>query len=145
MKPENVTFEQAPSVPIAALTALQGLRDKGRIQAGQTVLINGAAGGVGTFAVQIAKSFGAEVTGVCRTGNVEMVRGHAAAYAPPHAKQHGGVPLPPAVTNWGQIRSFSEAWRSTSRASHGGSSGGRHGGQSANLNNIPPLYVPERG
>src|SRR5215472_13514359 len=57
MKPENVTFEQAASVPIAALTALQGLRDKGRIQAGQTVLINGAAGGVGTFAVQIAKSF----------------------------------------------------------------------------------------
>ena len=74
MKPENVTFEQAASVPIAALTALQGLRDKGRIQAGQTVLINGAAGGVGTFAVQIAKSFGAEVTGVCRTGNVGMVR-----------------------------------------------------------------------
>lgn len=74
MKPENVTFEQAASVPIAALTALQGLRDKGRIQAGQTVLINGAAGGVGTFAVQIAKSFGAKVTGVCRTGNVEIVR-----------------------------------------------------------------------
>ena len=74
MKPENVTFEQAASVPIAAVTALQGLRDKGQIQVGQTVLINGAAGGVGTFAVQIAKSFGAEVTGVCRTGNVEMVR-----------------------------------------------------------------------
>jgi NADPH:quinone reductase-like Zn-dependent oxidoreductase len=74
MKPENVTFEQAASVPIAALTALQGLRDKGRIQAGQTVLINGAAGGVGTFAVQIAKSFGTNVAGVCRTGNVEMVR-----------------------------------------------------------------------
>lgn len=74
MKPENVTFEQAASVPIAALTALQGLRDKGRIQAGQTVLINGAAGGVGTFAVQIAKSFGAKVTGVCRAGNVEIVR-----------------------------------------------------------------------
>ena len=74
MKPDNVTFEQAASVQVAALTALQGLRDKGRIQAGQKVLINGAAGGVGTFAVQIAKSFGAEVTGVCSTRNVDMVR-----------------------------------------------------------------------
>ena len=73
-KPENVTFEQAASAPIAALTALQGLRDKGQIQTGQRVLINGAAGGVGTFAVQIAKSFGAEVTGVCSTRNVDMVR-----------------------------------------------------------------------
>jgi NADPH:quinone reductase-like Zn-dependent oxidoreductase len=74
MKPKGVTFEQAASVSIAALTALQGLRDKGRIQPGQKVLINGAAGGVGTFAVQIAKSFGADVTGVCSTRNVEMVR-----------------------------------------------------------------------
>ena len=74
MKPDNVTFEQAASVPVAAFTALQGLRDKGQIQAGQKVLINGAAGGVGTFAVQIAKSFGADVTGVCSTRNVEMVR-----------------------------------------------------------------------
>lgn len=73
-KPENVTFEQAASAPVAALTALQGLRDKGRVQAGQKVLINGAAGGVGTFAVQMAKLFGAHVTGVCSTGNVEMVR-----------------------------------------------------------------------
>jgi NADPH:quinone reductase-like Zn-dependent oxidoreductase len=73
-KPENVTFEQAACVPIAALTALQALRDRGRVRAGQAVLINGAAGGVGTFAVQIAKSFGAEVTGVCSTRNVDMVR-----------------------------------------------------------------------
>jgi NADPH:quinone reductase-like Zn-dependent oxidoreductase len=74
MKPHNVTFEQAASVPVAAFTALQGLRDKGKIQPRHKVLINGAAGGVGTFAVQIAKSFGAEVTGVCSTRNVDMVR-----------------------------------------------------------------------
>jgi NADPH:quinone reductase-like Zn-dependent oxidoreductase len=73
-KPANVTFEQAAAVPVAALTALQGLRDKGRVQPGQKVLINGAAGGVGTFAVQIAKWLGADVTGVCRTANVDMVR-----------------------------------------------------------------------
>jgi NADPH:quinone reductase-like Zn-dependent oxidoreductase len=74
IKPDNVTFEQAACVPMATLTALQGLRDKGHIQAGQKVLVNGAAGGVGSFAVQIAKSFGADVTGVCSTRNVDMVR-----------------------------------------------------------------------
>ncbi|HET6212917.1 MAG TPA: NAD(P)-dependent alcohol dehydrogenase [Micromonosporaceae bacterium] len=73
-KPANVTFEQAASVPVAAYTALQALRDKGRIQPGHRVLVNGAAGGVGTFTVQIAKAYGAEVTGVCSTRNVEMVR-----------------------------------------------------------------------
>jgi NADPH:quinone reductase-like Zn-dependent oxidoreductase len=73
-KPEGLSFEQAAAVPIAGLTALQGLRDKGHLQAGQKVLINGASGGIGTFAVQIAKSFGAHVTSVCSTKNVDLVR-----------------------------------------------------------------------
>ncbi|MFI0405768.1 NAD(P)-dependent alcohol dehydrogenase [Actinomadura sp. 3N508] len=74
IKPAGLTFEQAASVSMAAHTALQGLRDVGRIAAGQRVLVNGASGGIGTFAVQLAKSFGAEVTGVCSTRNVELVR-----------------------------------------------------------------------
>jgi NADPH:quinone reductase-like Zn-dependent oxidoreductase len=73
-KPESLSFDQAAAVPIAGLTALQGLRDKGHLQPGQNVLVNGAAGGIGTFAVQIAKSFGANVTGVCSAKNVELVR-----------------------------------------------------------------------
>jgi len=73
-KPANLTFVQAAAMPVAAVTALRALRDLGRIQPGQTVLVNGAAGGVGTFAVQIAKAFGANVTGVCSTRNVEIVR-----------------------------------------------------------------------
>jgi NADPH:quinone reductase-like Zn-dependent oxidoreductase len=87
LKPDNVTFEQAAAAPVAALTALQGLRDKGRIQPGQKVLVNGAAGGVGTFAVQIARSFGANVTGVCSTRNVDLVRSIGADQAIDYTQQ----------------------------------------------------------
>ena len=87
LKPANITFEQAASVPVAAITALQGLRDAGKLQPGQKVLINGASGGVGTFAVQIAKSFGAEVTGVCGTGNVDMVRSIGADHVFDYTKE----------------------------------------------------------
>jgi NADPH:quinone reductase-like Zn-dependent oxidoreductase len=79
-KPATITFEQAAAVPVAALTALQGLRDKGHLQPGHRVLINGASGGVGTFAVQIARALGAQVTGVCSTRNIDLVRSLGAAH-----------------------------------------------------------------
>jgi len=112
-KPAALTFEQAAAVPVSALAALQGLRDAGRVQAGQRVLINGASGGVGTFAVQIAKALGAEVTGVCSSRNVDLVRSIGADHVIDYTQTdftHGSRPYDLILDNVGN-RSLSDCRR----------------------------------
>lgn len=112
-KPANITFEQAAAVPVAGLTALQGLRDKGRIQPGQKVLINGAGGGVGTFVVQVAKAFGAQVTGVTSPGNVDLVRSLGADHVMDYTREDfmkGGIRYD-LVVDVGGNRSLSDSRR----------------------------------
>src|SRR5437660_5188828 len=115
-KPAGLTFEQAASINITGITALQGVRDKGKVQPGQKVLINGASGGVGTFAVQIAKSLGAEITGVCSTRNLEMVHSIGADHVIDYTKDdftRGSPDYDVIVDNVGN-RSLSECRRALS-------------------------------
>ncbi len=146
-KPANLTYEQAAAIPIAGITALQGLRDRARIEAGQTVLINGAAGGVGTFAVQIAKALGAHVTGVCSTRNVEMVRSIGADRVVDYTKED----FARSGQRWDVVfdlvgnRSLSDLRRATSRSGKlvmiGGGHDRGHGGRSL----LRPLLLAVRG
>jgi NADPH:quinone reductase-like Zn-dependent oxidoreductase len=114
LKPENLTFEQAATVPTSALAALQGLRDKGQIRSGQHVLVVGASGGVGLFAVQVAKSFGAEVTGVCGTAKVDLVRSAGADHTIDYTKEDfaRGAQRYDLVLDMGGNRSLSDLRRS---------------------------------
>jgi NADPH:quinone reductase-like Zn-dependent oxidoreductase len=129
-KPANLTFEQAAAVGVSATTALQLLRDDGKIRAGQKVLINGASGGVGTFAVQIAKAFGAEVTGVCSTRNVELVRSIGADHVIDYTKEDftkGGRQYDFILDNVGN-HSLSETRRALRPSGMLLSNGGGHSG-----------------
>ena len=129
-KPANLTFEQAAAVGVSATTALQLLRDQGKVKPGQKVLINGASGGVGTFAVQIAKAFGAEVTGVCSTGNVDMVRSIGADHVIDYTKEDftkGGPRYDFILDNVGN-HSLSETRRALTPAGRLQPNGGGHSG-----------------
>ena len=121
LKPINLTFEQAAAVPTSALAALHGLRDAGRVQPGQRVLINGASGGVGIFAVQIATVLGAEVTGVCSTRNVDMVRSLGADHVIDYTREdfaRSGQSYDLILDNVATGRSRSVGALSPPRASH---------------------------
>jgi NADPH:quinone reductase-like Zn-dependent oxidoreductase len=128
LKPANLSFEEAAAVPMAGVTALQGLIDKGKIQSGQKVLIHGASGGVGTFAVQIAKSFGAEVTGVCSTRNVDILRSigadHVIDYTKEDFTQHKqSYDLILAVNGYQPISTYKRALNPNGNFVHVGGSG----------------------
>jgi NADPH:quinone reductase-like Zn-dependent oxidoreductase len=118
LKPARLTFEEAAAVPTSALAALHGLRDAGKVKAGQKVLINGASGGVGTFAVQIAKAFGAEVTGVCGTRNVDLVRSIGADQVIDYTREDftQGGPRYDLILDNVASRSFSDCRRALTRS-----------------------------
>lgn len=128
LKPANLSFEEAAAVPMAGVTALQSLRDKGKIQSGQKVLINGASGGVGTFAVQIAKSFGAEVTGVCSTRNLDILKSIGADYCLDYTKEeftqnNTSYDLILGVNGYQPISAYKRALRPNGNFVHVGGSG----------------------